>query len=81
MSLVSSDVKWHGRAAGNGEMWELTIVPRAEGFVLNIRYSGSCHENITGAGIWPTVEKAKEIAQTAAARLLDGAQVQWTRTE
>ena len=79
---MTSDEKWHGRAVGNGETWNLTIEPFVTGgFRLDIQYSGGCHENITGAGVWPSVEKAKEIAQLAAVRLLDGAQIQWTRAD
>jgi len=33
--------------------------------------------NTTGAGIWPTVEKAREIAEATARHLLSGAVVIW----
>jgi hypothetical protein len=33
--------------------------------------------NITGTGVGPTVERAKEIAETSAAKLLHGAVVVW----
>jgi hypothetical protein len=46
------------------------------GFSLSIRFSGGSRENITGAGVWPSVEKAKQIAE-ASAQLLDEAAVQW----
>jgi hypothetical protein len=66
-----------GIATGNGEKFTFTIRPVPTGFRLDIRYRGGCHENTTGAGIWPTVEKAHEIAQATAHRLLRGAVVTW----
>jgi len=64
-----------GIATGNGETFEFTISPLPTGgFRLDNRYSGTCHENITGAGLWPTVEKARQIAETTAHRLLGGSQ-------
>ena len=71
-------MKWLGRATGKDEVFEFTIEPFvAGGFRLDIKYSGSCHHNIVGAGIWPSIEKAKEIAQGTAAKLLNGAEVYW----
>jgi hypothetical protein len=72
----SSRIKGH--AKDDKELFEFTIEPLVRpGFLLAIRYSGDCHHNITGAGVWPSVEKAKEIAQETAARLLHGAIVSW----
>jgi hypothetical protein len=58
-----------GIATGNGETFTFSIKP--------VRYSGGCHVNTTGAGIWPTVEKAREIAEATARHLLNGAVVTW----
>jgi hypothetical protein len=70
-----------GRAADDSELFEFTIQPFvAGGFTLTIRYRGACHHNITGAGVWPTVSRAKEIAEECAARLLRGAGVTWSGT-
>jgi len=67
-----------GEARDEKETFEFSIEPFVTGgFKLSIRYSGDCHRYITGAGVWPTVEKAKEIAETAAAKLLHGAVVAW----
>jgi hypothetical protein len=67
-----------GIAKGNGETFRFTITAEPSGgFRLDNQYSGTCHENITGAGIWPTVEKAREIAETTARHLLGGASVTW----
>ena len=67
-----------GEARDEKETFEFSIEPFVTGgFKLSIRYSGDFHRNITGAGVWPTVEKAKEIAETAAAKLLHGAVVAW----
>src|SRR5438067_8586328 len=48
-----------GRARDHSELFEFTVEPFVSGgFRLDIHYSGDCHHNITGAGIWPTVQKA-----------------------
>ena len=46
-------------------------------FRLDIRCSGGCHHNITGAGILPTVEKTQQVAEDTARRHLHGASVNW----
>jgi hypothetical protein len=67
-----------GSAHDEKELFEFTIEPFvAGGFLLEIKYSGDCHHNITGAGVWPNIEKAKEIAQATSTRLLHGAIVTW----
>ena len=66
-----------GIATGNGETFTFTISAVPTGFRLENRYSSGCHENVTGAGIWPTVEKAREIAEVTARHLLGGAVVTW----
>jgi hypothetical protein len=67
-----------GRAQDSRELFEFTIEPFVTGgFMLSIKYSGDCHHNITGAGVWPTIEKAKQIAQETSIRLLNGAAITW----
>ena len=66
-----------GIATGNGGTFTFTVRPVPTGFRLDNHYRGGCHENTTGAGIWPTVEKAREIAEATAHRLLSGAVVTW----
>ena len=67
-----------GRAKDNRETFEFMVEPFVTGgFLLSIRYSGDGTHNITGAGVWPTVEKAKQIAEATANRLLHGATVIW----
>jgi hypothetical protein len=66
-----------GIATGNGETFTFTITVVPTGFRLDNSYSGGCLENITGSGIWPTVEKAREIAEATARHLLSGAVVTW----
>jgi hypothetical protein len=59
-------------------VFEFTIEPFVGGgFLLDIRYSGDCHHNITGAGIWPALQKAQSVAEETARRLLHGATVNW----
>ena len=67
-----------GQASDDREIFEFTIEPFVSGgFGLDIRYTGDGRGNITGAGICPTVEKAKQIAEETAQRLLHGATVTW----
>ena len=67
-----------GKAQGDDEVFEFTIEPFVTGgYRLDIRYYGSCHHNIAGAGIRPTEEKARQIAEETAIRLLQGAKVDW----
>jgi hypothetical protein len=67
-----------GEAKDERELFEFKIQPIVtSGFLLTIHYSGDCCHNVTGAGIWPTVEKAKQIAQETATKLLHGAIVSW----
>jgi hypothetical protein len=67
-----------GRAHDETEVFEFTIEPFvAGGYRLDIRYSGDYCKNVTGAGVWPTVEKAQQIAEETAHRLLRDATVVW----
>lgn len=67
-----------GEASDDREQFHFTIQPFVmSGFRLDIRYSGDGNRNITGAGVWPTIEKAKQIAEERARRLLHGAEVKW----
>ena len=67
-----------GRASDTRETFEFTIEPFVNGgFLLSIRFSGDGRSNTTGAGVWPTVEKAKEVAEQTSRRLLNGATVNW----
>jgi hypothetical protein len=47
------------------------------GFLLEISYRGNMGHGINGAGVWPSIEKAKEIAQQTATKLLHGAIISW----
>jgi hypothetical protein len=47
--------------------------------MLSIRYTGDGTNNTTGAGVWPTIEKAKQVAEESARRLLHGAAVTWQK--
>jgi hypothetical protein len=76
--FVTMDAMVRGEAKDNRERFEFTVAPYvAGGFLLTIRYSGDGTPNTTGAGVWPTVEKAKEIAEETAQKLLNGATVTW----
>lgn len=50
-----------GEARDEKELFEFTVEPFVTGsYLLSIRYSGDCCQNVTGAGVWPTIEKAKQ---------------------
>jgi hypothetical protein len=67
-----------GDAKDNFETFEFTVKPFVGGgFLLSIRYCGDGTDNITGAGVWPTVDKAEQVAEETARRLLHGATVSW----
>lgn len=67
-----------GHARDETELFEFSIEPFVSGgFALYIRHSGDCHHNITGGGVWPSVEKARQVAEETARRLLNGASVSW----
>lgn len=67
-----------GEASEEKEVFEFTVEPFVSGgYLLSIRYHGDCCQNVTGAGVWPSVEKAKQIAQESASKLLHGAAISW----
>jgi hypothetical protein len=67
-----------GKAQDDRETFVFTVEPFVSGgFLLSIRYAGDGESNVTGAGVWPSVEKAKQIAEETAGRLLHGAVVNW----
>jgi len=75
---ISSKFMIRGEAKGSTETFAFTISPFVTGgFLLDIRYGSNEGTNITGAGVWPTIEKAKQIAQETATRLLQGAIINW----
>ena len=67
-----------GSARDSRELFEFTIEPFVSG---GFQVIDSIHRrlppNITGAGVWPSIDKAKEIAEATAKRLLHGAAVTW----
>jgi hypothetical protein len=67
-----------GEAKDSREKFEFTVSPFVTGgFLLTIRYSGDGASNVTGAGVWSTIEKAKQIAEQIAQKLLHEAMVTW----
>jgi hypothetical protein len=67
-----------GEAKDEKELFEFKITPYVTpGFLLTITYSGDGSHNVTGAGVWPTIEKAKLIAQETATKLLHGSIIAW----
>ena len=67
-----------GEASDSTETFTFTIESHAAGgYILYIKFSGGDHSGLSGAGIWPSIERAKEIAKHTAARLLHGAKIHW----
>ena len=74
-------MKVTGFATDERERFDFSIeLYVAGGYVLRVRHSGDGQSNITGAGVWPTIDKAKSIAKATAARLLSGATVYWNES-
>lgn len=71
-----------GRAHDERETFIFTVEPFVSGgYVLSIRYSGDGDKNTTGGGVWPSIGKAKEIAEETAQRMLHGAIVEWEQDQ
>jgi hypothetical protein len=68
-----------GRAHDDQETFVFTVEPFVTGgYLLSIRYSGDGSANVTGVGVWHSVEKAKRrIAEDTAHKLLHEAVVEW----
>ncbi len=57
---------------------EFTIEPfMAGGFLLSIRFARDGRGIVTDAGVWPSIEKAKAVAEERAGELSHGANVDW----
>ena len=59
-----------GHAEWQGERFDFKIGEWAEGIGLMMRRTGHGRTKETGAGIWPSVEKAQAIADQTVKRLL-----------
>jgi hypothetical protein len=68
-----------GKAQDKRETFIFTVEPYvAGGYLPSIRYSGDRTKNVTGAGVWSSIEKAKQIAEETARKLLHGAEAIWS---
>jgi len=66
-----------GEAKGDKRELEFSIEPCfSGGFLLSVLHK-SGRSSAFALGVWPNVEKAKEIAQTNATNLLPGAEIKW----
>ncbi len=71
-----------GRAEQEGESLDFMIGDWSGGIGLMIRRTGNGSSVETGAGIWPSIEKAQSIADEAAKRLLGpDSIIEWKRAE
>jgi hypothetical protein len=79
---VSRVIVLKGTARDEKETFDLEIwQSETSTYSLFISYHGDCCKNITGAGIWPTLEKARQIAEQTANELLHGAKITWLKTD
>ena len=70
-----------GHAENGLEAFDFKIGPWSGGIGLMMRHTGFGPAKETGAGIWPTVSKAQEIAEKTVKRLLSSSSViVWTET-
>ena len=60
-----------GHAELGSEAFDFEVGPWSGGVGLMMRHTGFGDPRSTGAGVWPSVEKAKEIADQTLKRLLD----------
>ena len=68
----------HGKAADTENTIAFSIQPHATGgYILYVQFSGAGAGEGSDARVWPTISKAKEIAEATARRLLKGVYVSW----
>jgi hypothetical protein len=71
-------MKITGEVKDDREALGFTIEPfTAGGFLLSIRFGRDGRGIVSGAGVWPSIEKAKAVAEERAAKLSRGATVDW----
>jgi hypothetical protein len=68
-----------GHAETQSGAFDFKIGNWSDGIGLMVRDTGAGEKGFNGAGIWPTVEKAKQIADQTVKRLLDpNCAIVWT---
>jgi len=71
-----------GRAERKPEIFDFELGPWCDGVGLTVRDTGAGDKAFNGAGIWPSVEKAKSIADQIAKRAIaPDCAVVWTEVE
>ena len=71
-----------GRAERKSEIFDFELGPWCDGIGLMVRDTGAGDKGFNGAGVWPSVEKAKSIADEIAKRAIGGdCSVDWTEVE
>jgi hypothetical protein len=70
-----------GHAQLGSEAFDFEIGPWSGGVGLMMRHTGYGDPKLTGGGIWPSVEKAKQVADQTVKRLLGPTSaIVWTET-
>ena len=68
-----------GHVSRGSEAFEFKIGEWCDGIGLMMRHTGYGDPRETGAGIWPSIDKAKQIAEETAKKLLDSdCTITWT---
>jgi hypothetical protein len=68
-----------GHASWGTEAFEFKIGEWCDGIGLMMRHTGYGSPRESGAGIWPDIDKAKQVAEETVKRLLNpGCSITWT---
>ena len=59
-----------GRAERQSEIFDFEVGPWCDGIGLMVRDTGAGDKAFNGAGIWPSIEKARSVAAEIAKRAL-----------
>ena len=59
-----------GQAAEKSNVFDFELGPWCDGIGLSVRDTGAGDRAFNGAGIWPTIEKAKSIADEIVRRAI-----------
>jgi hypothetical protein len=77
-----NNVLMTGRAQWKSNIFDFKLGPWCDGIGLLVRDTAAGDKGFNGAGIWPSIEKAKSIAEQIAKRAMDpDCVVVWTEGE
>jgi hypothetical protein len=78
VSELMTRILMTGRAEWGNEAFDFEIGPWSDGIGLMMRHAGYGNPSLTGGGIWPSAEKAQEIALSTVQKLLHpDCEIEW----